>query len=68
MSSCAAPVVEDKNAVIDPAKVRQTTFKVGEKVKLECKKKVDNTKVTSELMCTTEGKYEGMKMMCGIGR
>ena len=67
MSTCAAPVVKDKNAVIDPAKASQTTFTFGEKVNLQCKKKVDNEMVTSGLMCTTDGKYEGMEMMCGIG-
>ena len=66
VTSCLKPIVTDKNAAVEAAKASQATFKFGEQVKLECKNKASGSKITSELTCTSDGKYSGTQLFCGI--
>ena len=67
VSFCPPPVVKDKHAFIQPEKAEQKQFTFGETVKIECKKEIDNEPITSELMCSSDGTYQGTELLCGIG-
>ena len=53
-----------KNAVIDPSHENQSTFKFGEKLKMDCKEKINDELITRQLTCTTDGKYVGDSLVC----